>query len=202
MEIKMRSIGSKIISVVAVAGFLFSVGALASPTPPPPPTIIPIVGEIDQEMADAVVALLAIPGPVEITINSPGGSVFAGFEIMDAIKSHQGTVVCTADQLAASMAANILVTCPVRQATPRTIILFHSASAGALMRGQAQDFEKAGHNIAGLLRALSRAMAFTTCRHIPGIEINKCVANQTDANEWWLAADDLLALGGLDKVVP
>jgi membrane-bound ClpP family serine protease len=175
---------------------LFSLTVLvaASPVPPPPPRIIEMKGEIDQEMADRIIADLALPGSVEILINSPGGSVFAGLDIMDAIKAHQGPVVCRAFQLAASMAANILVSCPSREATPATIILFHSASSG--VRGQSPDLD----NASSLLKALSRALAYNSCLHIPGIPLDVCMENQAGIKEWWIASLDLLNIGGLDRI--
>jgi ATP-dependent protease ClpP protease subunit len=70
--------------------------------------------------------------PINIVINSPGGSVLAGLQIVEAIHIAQqrGVVVrCAVTNLAASMAFIILAECDERYALANSLLLFHPARA-------------------------------------------------------------------------
>jgi ATP-dependent protease ClpP protease subunit len=70
---------------------------------------------------------------VVIVIDSPGGSVGAGFEIIKAIEKHQGEVICKVEGpgIAASMAAALLQSCDKRIMSKRSLLLLHEPSSGA-----------------------------------------------------------------------
>jgi ATP-dependent Clp protease protease subunit len=170
---------------------------------PPGPRTIELKEEVTQEAADRIVTDLALPGPVTLVIDSPGGSVEAGWVIINALKDHNGTVECRVDGLAASMAFIISESegCVYRTATTRSVFMGHAAAVATIVRGQGPDFEKAGQNIAAVLRAYSRAMAYYVCKRIPGLETEQCVNGMSEGREFWICANDLLKLGGLDKVL-
>lgn len=68
--------------------------------------------------------------PIDILINSPGGSVMAGGFVLDAInlaKSRGYVVRCHTAVLAASMAFSIYNACSERYAFPNSALLFHPA---------------------------------------------------------------------------
>ena len=105
--------------------------------------------EVDQESAsDAIRKLwyleLSAPGkPITLVINSPGGSVDAGFAIWDQIKMISSPVTTLVTGLAASM-GSILSLCASkgrRLATPNARILIHQPSIHGAVRGPASDLE-------------------------------------------------------------
>ena len=71
--------------------------------------------------------------PVDIVIDSPGGSVFTGFQFVNAMEEvkGQGTRIrCFVAGIAASMAFQILVHCDERYALSRSFLLWHGVRTG------------------------------------------------------------------------
>jgi ATP-dependent Clp protease protease subunit len=107
--------------------------------------IVFIDGEINDVTADLVVAqLLFLDGQdiekdINLYINSPGGSVTAGFAIYDTIQHVKSDVQTICLGQAASMAALILScgTPGKRMVLPSSRILIHQPWGGA--QGQARD---------------------------------------------------------------
>jgi hypothetical protein len=65
---------------------------------------------------------------VDLVIDSPGGSVFAGddfISVMDEVKAQGTEIRCYVPRLAASMAFQIYLHCTERHALSRTYLLFH-----------------------------------------------------------------------------
>lgn len=69
--------------------------------------IDPYWGVSDEEVARAV-ASLAPDAHIKLRVNSPGGDVFAGRAIANAIKGHPGKVTAYVDGLAASAATTVV----------------------------------------------------------------------------------------------
>jgi ATP-dependent protease ClpP protease subunit len=70
----------------------------------------------------------ASKGPIDIVIDSPGGSVFTGFQFVNAMEEVKGkgiTLRCFVSGVAASMAFQILVHCNERYALSRSFLLWH-----------------------------------------------------------------------------
>jgi ATP-dependent protease ClpP protease subunit len=114
------------------------------------------IGEVDSELAADFTAALRVAVEAGepaflVDIDSPGGEVFAGLEMIEAMRAAEraGTqVICTADGLAASMGFVLLQSCSVRLMTKRTALMAHEISAGG--RGKAADFERLARRIADL----------------------------------------------------
>ena len=66
--------------------------------------------------------------PIDIAINSPGGSVVAGFLFvnrMEAVRARGITIRCYVQDVAASMAFQILMHCDERHVLERSFLLWH-----------------------------------------------------------------------------
>src|SRR6266571_4639880 len=91
---------------------------------------------------------------VQIYINSPGGSVYAGLGIYDTMQlvSNDVSTICTG--MAASMAAVLLCagTKGKRAALPHSRVMIHQPSGGA--QGQQSDIEISYHEITKLKKEL------------------------------------------------
>ena len=109
--------------------------------------IIFLSGEIDDTVANLVIAqmlFLQAEDPekdINLYINSPGGSVYAGLAIYDTMQYIKPEVSTVCVGLAASMAALLLTAGQKgkRYALPYSRILIHQPLGGA--RGQASDIE-------------------------------------------------------------
>ena len=134
---------------------------------------------------------------VLIDINSPGGSVFAGLDIIEAFRASEAKgvrTVCRVDGMAASMGALILQSCTERQMTKRSTVMFHEPEIGGVggksheLRRWAQTLEDLGHYLAILASA----------------RLNITVAEYEDRvrdRELWLSWDEALRLGAVDLLV-
>ena len=108
--------------------------------------IIFITGEINDITADLVVAQLLFlesedpTKDIQIYINSPGGSVSAGFAIFDTMNYIKPDVSTICLGMAASMGAFLLAAGKKgkRIALPNSEIMIHQPLGGA--QGQASDF--------------------------------------------------------------
>jgi ATP-dependent protease ClpP protease subunit len=92
---------------------------------------IDLSGIVGADIAPAAVKafLQRTPNsPVDVHVNSPGGSVFAGLEIYNAIRDH-GQATITVDGLAASAASLIAMSGKKIVMKPGALMMLHRASA-------------------------------------------------------------------------
>lgn len=97
--------------------------------------VITISGDIGNEKAEKLryetqlFNTLGIPGNRLIIINSTGGFSSGGQAIIDLMayeQMHGIKMICVVEEMAASMAFNVLSHCDVRFATPGTVLMFHA----------------------------------------------------------------------------
>ena len=87
-----------------------------------------------------LIAALADMDSVTVRINSPGGDVFDGMAIYNALSSHKGLVTTRTDSLAASMASVLMMAGKKREAYDNAMIMIHNSRAYA--GGTANDFKE------------------------------------------------------------
>ena len=162
--------------------------------------IIFLTGEINDQMADLVVAQLLFlesedpDKDIQIYINSPGGSVSAGFAIYDTmqyIKPHVSTI-CVG--LAASMGAFLLLAGEKgkRYALPNADIMIHPPLGGA--QGQAADIQIHAEKILKTRDQLNKIIAERTGQTL------KKVKKDTD-RDYYMSAEEAKAYGIIDDVI-
>ena len=162
--------------------------------------IIFLTGEIDDNIADLVVAqLIYLEGKdstkdISLYINSPGGSVSAGFAIYDTMNYIKCDVSTICMGLAASMGAFLLSSGAKgkRYALPNSEIMIHQPLGGA--RGQATDIKIVADQIIKTKERLNRILAENTGRSIEEI------ARDTDRDNY-LTAQEACEYGLVDKVI-
>ena len=159
---------------------------------------------LDQEVNDAsasviVAQLLFLESEdpskdINLYINSPGGSVFAGFAIYDTMRYIKCDVSTICIGMAASMGAFLLAggTKGKRLALPNSEIMIHQPSGGA--RGQETEIRIVAENILKTRNKLNRILAENTGRSIEEIDRDTERDNYMDAQE-------ALKYGLIDKVV-
>jgi len=161
--------------------------------------IIFLTGEINDAVANTVIAQLIYleskdPGkPVNMYINSPGGSVSAGLAIYDTMNFIKCDVSTICIGMAASMAAFLLSsgTKGKRYALPSSEIMIHQPLGGA--QGQASDIKIQAEHILALKKKLNSVLAANTGKPVEQIE------NDTDRDNY-LTAEDALDYGLIDKI--
>lgn len=106
------------------------------------PKVAHAYGVIDDQSAAAFLKEMqetaAIDGERVIMIDSPGGSVTAGIDMIDAVEQEKATgvhVTCIVRHVAASMAFNLLTHCDTRIADQGAMLLFHKIEIGGRIPG-------------------------------------------------------------------
>ena len=140
---------------------------------------------------------LTAPGkPITLVIQSPGGSVDAGFAVWDQIKMISSPVSTVVTGLAASM-GSILSLCAAkgrRFATPNARILIHQPSIHGGVRGQASDLEIHAREILKLRERIVQLYVEAT-----GKDREKIAA--AIERDTWLTAEEAKEFGLIDKVI-
>ncbi|QQK07836.1 ATP-dependent Clp endopeptidase proteolytic subunit ClpP [Miniphocaeibacter halophilus] len=151
--------------------------------------IIFISGEINNVMADLVVAQLLFlesedpKKDIQIYINSPGGSVSAGFAIYDTMQYVKCDVSTICIGMAASMGAFLLAagTKGKRFSLPNADIMIHQPLGGA--QGQAEDIRIQAEKILKTRARLNDILAERTGQPLEIIEKDTDRDNYMDAKE-------------------
>lgn len=140
---------------------------------------------------------LSNPGkPILFVINSPGGSVDAGFAIWDQVKMITSPVTTLITGLAASM-GSVLSLCAApgkRFATPNSRIMIHQPAISGLVKGQATDLDIQAKEILKTHSLLVDLYAKHTKQ--PKDIIQKKLDRDT-----WMSAEEAKAFGLLDGIV-
>ncbi len=155
---------------------------------------------VDDMVANIIVAqllLLDSENPekdIMLYINSPGGSVTAGFAIYDTIQHIRSDVVTICLGQAASMGAFLLAagTPGKRMALPHSRVLIHQPLGGA--QGQATDIEIQAAEINRMKKTINELLAHHTGQPLKKIE------KDTD-RDYIMSAEEAVAYGMVDKVI-
>lgn len=175
----------------------FSIKAAASLSDDGPAAEVSIYDEIGYwgvTAKDFIDAIKPYKGKaLDVAINSPGGDVWAGIAIYNALRAHGGTVTTRAMGVAASAASIVMMAGDKREMPANAMIMVHnpwSFAAGNAdeLRETADVLDKIGDSLASIYVARTGK---------PDEEIRAMLATDT-----WLSADESLALGFVDNVTP
>ena len=156
--------------------------------------------EINDYTANVLQAQLlyldaADPGKdINVYINSPGGSVYAGLGIYDTIQFISSKVATICTGMAASMAAVLLVSGEkgMRSALPHSRVMIHQPLGGA--QGQASDIEITAREIQKLKKEL-----YTIIAEHSQTDYDKVWADSD--RDYWMTAEEAKEYGMIDKVL-
>lgn len=162
--------------------------------------IIFLGSEIDDDVANVVIAqllFLAAEDPekdIHLYINSPGGSVTAGFGILDTMNYIKPDVSTICVGMAASMGAFLLTAGAKgkRYALPNSEVMIHQPLGGA--QGQASDIEISAKRILRMRDNLNRILSERTGQPLERIE------RDTD-RDYFMSAYDAKSYGIVDHVI-
>lgn len=117
------------------------------------------IGYFGVTASDLVTQLAAVSAPtINVRLNSPGGDVFDGIAILNALRAHPATVNVTIDSLAASIASVIAMAGDTVTVQPGGQMMIHNAQGicigdSADMRSLADLLDKQNANIAAIYAA-------------------------------------------------
>jgi ATP-dependent Clp protease, protease subunit len=161
--------------------------------------IINLVGEVNDGMAYQIVSALLVldeqnSKPIQLFINSPGGSVHAGLAIIDAMKFIKAPVYTYCVGLAASMGAAILAAGEKghRYAMPNATVMLHQVSGGS--EGNIQDQRVSLAYSERLNKKLMKIIANNVNKTFEQLE-------KDTLRDKWMFADEAKDYGVIDEVV-
>ena len=162
--------------------------------------IIMLGSQIDDNVANSIVSQLLFlqaqdsEKDIYLYINSPGGSVTAGFAIYDTIQHIKPDVQTICIGMAASMGSFLLAAGAKgkRFALPNAEVMIHQPLGGA--QGQATEIEIAANHILKPREKLNRILAERTGQSIEKIQ------QDTDRDNF-LTAEEAKEYGLIDEVM-
>lgn len=162
--------------------------------------IIFLGSAIDDYVANVIQAQLLFletsdPGKdISLYINSPGGSVYAGYGIYDTMQyiNCEVSTICTG--MAASMGAILLVAGEPgkRFGLPHSRVMIHQPLGGA--QGQASDMEITVREILKVKQELYEILSKHTGKTLEEVE-------RDSDRDYWMRAEEAVAYGAIDKVL-
>jgi ATP-dependent Clp protease protease subunit len=163
--------------------------------------IILLNGPLGDDSAGAIIAPLLFhsnddpKSDIQFYINSPGGSVSAGFGIVDTMKHLRCDVATTCIGMAASMGSFLLAagTKGKRSCLPNSQVMLHQPLIGGVLQGPATDLGIEAQHMLRLRDRLYKLMADYTGKSAETIH------RDFDRNKW-LFAEEAVAYGCADKV--
>ncbi len=155
---------------------------------------------IDDAVANSIVAQLLFldaedsEKDIQLYVNSPGGSVYAGMAIYDTMQQIRPDVVTICFGLAASMGAFLLTAGAAgkRMSLPDSRIMIHQPLGGA--QGQAIDIEIQAREILYIKAKLNQLMAHHTGQAIERIEADT-------ERDFFMSAEEAKNYGLIDQVI-
>ncbi|MBU5425793.1 ATP-dependent Clp endopeptidase proteolytic subunit ClpP [Tissierella pigra] len=162
--------------------------------------IIFLGSEVNDVSANLIVAQLLFleaedpEKDIQLYINSPGGSVSAGFAIFDTMQYIKPDVSTICTGMAASMGAFLLAAGAKgkRFALPNADIMIHQPLGGA--KGQAEDIRIQAEKIIEIRERINRILAERT-----GQPLEK-VSKDTD-RDYYMTAEEAKTYGIIDEVI-
>lgn len=162
--------------------------------------IIMLSGEVNDDIASLVVSQLLFlesqdpSKDISLYINSPGGSVSAGFAIYDTMNYVKCDVSTICMGLAASMGAFLLAGGKKgkRMALPNAEVMIHQPSGGA--RGQETEIRIVAEQILKTRERLNQILADNTGKPLD------VIAQDTERDNY-MSAEEAKAYGLIDEII-
>ncbi|EKU50323.1 head maturation protease, ClpP-related [Staphylococcus massiliensis] len=129
---------------------------------------------------------------IDVTINSPGGSVFSGINIFNQIVNHPAHVTVNISGLAASIASVIAMAADTVKISSNSMLMIHEVWAPFV--GNHRDMKKFAED----LEKINQTVFNSYLSKNPELDHDELKTMM--ANETWLTAQEALNLGLVDEV--
>ncbi|MBC7785123.1 MAG: ATP-dependent Clp protease proteolytic subunit [Burkholderiales bacterium] len=164
--------------------------------------IIMLSGPVTDDSASVIQAQLLFlsnedsKSDINFYINSPGGSVSAGFGIIDTMRFLRCDVATTCIGMAASMGSALLAagTKGKRTLLPNSQVMLHQPLIGGVLQGQATDLEIEARHMLRLRDRLYKMMADWCGKP------QETILRDFDRNKW-MFAEEAVEYGVADRVI-
>jgi ATP-dependent Clp protease, protease subunit len=161
--------------------------------------IIFLDSPVNDQVANIIVAQMLFldsesqDKPINLYINSPGGSVTAGMSIYDTMKFVKAPIHTLCRGQACSMGAFLLSSGDVRRALPNARVMIHQPLGG--YQGQATDMEIHMNEMLHIKSMLNKILSMNTGKSLKQIE-KDCERDN------FMSAEAAKKYGLIDEVVP
>jgi len=143
---------------------------------------------------DFIAELKQVTAPkLRVRVSSPGGSVFEGIALSNALRAHPAEVTVQVDGIAASIASVIAMAGDRVVIQPQAMIMVHEAAGGCL--GNAKDMQ----DMADLLDKISDNIAGAYAEKAGG---DVAEWRQVMQKETWFTAEEAVEAGLADEMMP
>lgn len=122
---------------------------------------------------------------INVRLNSPGGDVFDGFAIFNALKRHEARVVVDVDALAASIASVIAMAGDDIRIAPNAMMMIHNP--WTIAAGDSREMRRTAELLDQIQSNLVQAYVDVT-----GVE-GSVIADAMDAETWYTAEESVSA---------
>jgi ATP-dependent Clp protease protease subunit len=155
---------------------------------------------ISSELAEDIIGRLLLldaeepEAPIDVYVNSPGGSVDAGFAVYDVARFISSPVRCICTGLTASAAVIILMAAEKesRLSLPNSRFLIHQPSGG--VRGTTADVKIEADEILKIRRRINELIAGETGQPVEKVE-------QDTRRNYWMTAEEACDYGLISRIV-
>ncbi len=157
--------------------------------------IIKLSGEVGWDIVaeDFSKQLDESTGDIMLHIDSPGGSVFQGVQIFNAIRDYKnGTIIAVVNSLAASIASYFALAADEVHAYDNSTYMIHNASTWSW--GDFRELRKSADIVEGLTNLLIKAYVAKTGK--PKSDIIAMLNDET-----YLFGEEILQNGFVDKIL-
>lgn len=157
---------------------------------------------VDNDLAEDIIKKLwylelhEAGKPILLVINSPGGSVDAGFAVWDQVKMITSPITTLVTGMAASMGSVLsLVAAKGRRfATPYSRFMIHQPAISGVIQGQATDLEIQAKEILKTKKVIIEL--YVACTGKTYAEIEKAIDRDT-----WMTAQEAIQFGLVDQII-
>ena len=164
--------------------------------------IIMLNGQVDDDSASLIIAQLLFlanedsKADIQFYVNSPGGSISAGFGIIDTMKTLRCDVATIGVGMCASMGSALLAagTKGKRYVLPNSQVMLHQPLIGGVMQGPATDLAIEAKHMLRIRDRLYHQMSEWTGKPFEQI------VKDFDRNRW-LFAEEAVEYGCADKML-
>lgn len=136
-----------------------------------------------------------LPGePLTVEINSPGGSMFAGFEMYSVLRAAPCDTEAEVQSLAASAASIAMVGCGRVRASPVAQVMIHYPAI--VSDGDQRDHQKTADTLAQFTQSILNAYELKSAGKRTRAELEAMMAGEA-----WLPVQEAVSAGLVDEVI-
>jgi len=133
--------------------------------------------------------------PIQLFLNSPGGSVYYGFGLVDCIEASQTPVHITVQGHAMSMALPILCVGHVRKMSKRSTLMYHEMAWESAQEKLTYHKQEIAQGVR--LQAIYDDILL----EYTGITRKKLKSVKDKNKEWYISPDEALELGFIEEII-